>query len=277
MIVVDQVTHIYENAYIGQRPALAQVSLTVQPGEHVAILGRNGCGKSTLAKHLNALLLPTEGHVSVDGLDSRDPEQLLAIRQKVGMVFQNPDNQLVATTVLEDVAFGPENIGLSPALILERVQESLERVGMWSFRDAAPHHLSGGQKQRIAIAGIIAMRPNYIVFDEATAMLDPSGRKEVIDTMIDLQQKEGIGIINITHYMEEAVLADRVLVMVDGQVIMEGTPREIFTQVDVLREFHLDVPVVTELAQALGEDKVPQDILTIDEMVNAICQSCFKR
>lgn len=275
MIDVSHLTHIYENAYEGQRPALDDVSLSVAPGEHVAILGRNGCGKSTLAKHLNALLLPTAGTVTVEGMDTADEQHTLAIRQQVGMVFQNPDNQLVATTVLEDVAFGPENLGLPPDIILERVDEALARVGMQAFRDAAPHHLSGGQKQRIAIAGIIAMRPAYIVFDESTAMLDPSGRKEVIETMLDLQ-REGIGIINITHYMEEAVLADRVLVMADGKVVLEGTPREIFTQVETLRSLHLDVPAVTELAEALGSEIAPPDTLTIDEMVEALCQSFSK-
>ncbi len=273
MIEVSKLTHIYGNAYEGQRPALDSVSLTVEPGEHVAVLGRNGCGKSTLAKHLNALLLPTAGKVIVDGINTEDEEQTLSVRQKVGMVFQNPDNQLVATTVLEDVAFGPENLGLSRELIFERVEEALRVVRMSDFRDAAPHHLSGGQKQRIAIAGVIAMRPKYIVFDEPTAMLDPRGREEVIQTMLRLKEEEKIGIINITHFMEEAVLADRVVVMADGKIVMRGEPREIFSQVDKLKQLHLDVPVVTELAQELHKVRsdIPVDVLSMDEMVERLC------
>lgn len=273
MIEVSELTYIYENSYEGQRPALDSISLKVEAGEHVAVLGRNGCGKSTLAKHLNALLLPTSGKVFVDGIDTEDDAQTLTIRQKVGMVFQNPDNQLVATTVIEDVAFGPENLGLSRELILERVEEALRVVRMSDFRDAAPHHLSGGQKQRIAIAGVIAMRPKYIVFDEPTAMLDPRGREEVIQTMLRLKEEEKIGIINITHFMEEAVLADRVVVMSDGKIVMSGKPREIFSQVDKLKKLHLDVPVVTELAQELHKvwPDIPVDVLSMDEMVERLC------
>lgn len=275
MIEVSRVTHHYGNAYEGQKAALHDISLQVAPGEHVAILGRNGCGKSTLAKHLNALLLPTEGTVTVDGLDTKHEKQTLAIRQKVGMVFQNPDNQLVATTVKEDIAFGPENLGLPRELIIQRVDEALKIVHMEEFCDSEPHHLSGGQKQRIAIAGVIAMRPNYIVFDEPTAMLDPIGREEVIQTMLHLQREENIGIINITHFMEEAVLADRVLVMSEGKIVLEGCPREVFAHVDVLKNLHLDVPIVTELVLLLHKylPDLPTNLLSIDEMVKALCPS----
>lgn len=273
MIEVRQLVHRYANADEAQPDALGGVSLSVSPGEYVAVLGRNGCGKSTLAKHLNALLLPTEGEVLVDGLNTRDPNLTLAVRQKVGMVFQNPDNQLVATTVMEDVAFGPENLGLPREKILERIEEALETVRMTAFKEAEPHRLSGGQKQRVAIAGVLAMRPAYIVFDEPTAMLDPRGREEVMATMQRLKA-DGIGVVNITHYMEEAVSADRVLVMTGGRIVMEGTPRDIFSRVEELKALHLDVPVVTELAQALHTDCpwLAKDILTPEEMVEALCR-----
>ena len=273
MIEIKDLSHVYHPGTEGEVRALKHINLQIHDGEHVAVLGRNGCGKSTLAKHLNGLLLPTEGHVIVDGLDTLDEEHALEIPQRVGMVFQNPDNQLVATTVLEEIAFGPENLGIPREIILERVDEALKLVQMEAFREAAPHHLSGGQKQRIAIAGIIAMRPKTIVFDEPTAMLDPDGRAEVISTMLRLNKDEGLTIVNITHFMEEAVLANRVIVMNDGDIVMQGTPREIFTHVEMLRELHLDVPPVTEIAVRLHEKYpfIPRDVLTIDEMVNVLC------
>ena len=273
MIDVKNLVHLYHAGSDYEVLALDHINLTINDGEHVAVLGRNGCGKSTLAKHLNGLLLPTEGSVIVDGFDTKDEMHALDVLQRVGMVFQNPDNQLVATTVVEEVAFGPENLGLSRETIWERVNEALEMVQMSDFREAAPHHLSGGQKQRLAIAGIIAMRPQTIVFDEPTAMLDPDGRKEVISTMLRLNKEEGLTIVNITHVMEEAVLADRVVVMDDGHIMMEGTPREIFAHVDELRALHLDVPPMTELAGRLHKKFpfIPLDVLTIEEMVGVLC------
>ncbi|MEE0434632.1 MAG: energy-coupling factor transporter ATPase [Peptococcaceae bacterium] len=274
MIAINNLTHIYHPGTENEVCALSDITLRIEDGEHIAVLGRNGCGKSTLAKHLNGLLLPTSGTVMVDGFDTADEDHALDILQRVGMVFQNPDNQLVATTVLEEVAFGPENLGLPREKIYERVDEALRLVQMEAFRDAMPHHLSGGQKQRIAIAGIIAMRPQTIVFDEPTAMLDPDGRAEVISTMLRLNKEEGLTVVNITHFMEEAVLADRVLVMDDGKVVMEGTPREIFTHVEELRALHLDVPQVTEIAVRLHENYsfIPRDVLTIEEMVDVLCR-----
>ena len=272
MIKIEHLTHTYQSEQ-GKNIALNDLSLEINEGEHLAVLGQNGCGKSTLAKHLNALLLPDKGTVTIDGMDSTDENSLWQIRQKVGMVFQNPDNQLVATTVEEDCAFGPENLGLEPAIIRERVDEALAMVEMTAFKNKAPHLLSGGQKQRVAIAGIIAMRPKYIVFDEPTAMLDPQGRREVIQTMQKLNKEEHITIINITHYMEEAVLADRIIVMDNGNIALTGTPREVFAQVDTLKKLRLDVPVVTELAQSLpAEMHLPHDILTIDELVVNLCR-----
>lgn len=273
VIEIKNLSHIYHPGTEHEVRALNHINLRIEDGEHVAVLGRNGCGKSTLAKHLNGLLLPTEGSVMVDEYDTTDEEHALDILQRVGMVFQNPDNQLVATTVLEEIAFGPENLGLPREVIFERVDEALKLVQMEDFRDAMPHHLSGGQKQRIAIAGIIAMRPETIVFDEPTAMLDPDGRAEVIGTMLRLNRKEGLTVVNITHFMEEAVLADRVIVMDDGDVVMEGTPREIFTHVEELRALHLDVPAITEIAVRLHDKYpfIPRDVLTIDEMVDVLC------
>lgn len=273
VIDIQNLSHIYHQGSETEVRALNHINLHIDDGEHVAVLGRNGCGKSTLAKHLNGLLLPTEGVVMVDEYDTRDEAHALDILQRVGMVFQNPDNQLVATTVMEEIAFGPENLGLPREKILERVEEALHMVQMEDFRDAMPHHLSGGQKQRIAIAGIIAMRPQTIVFDEPTAMLDPDGRSEVIHTMLRLNKEEGMTIVNITHFMEEAVLADRVIVMDDGDIVMQGTPRQIFTHVDELRALHLDVPPVTEVAVRLHKKYpfIPRDVLTIDEMVDVLC------
>ena len=274
MIKINHLTHIFHKESTKQEvKALDDVSLEIHEGEHIAVLGHNGCGKSTLAKHLNALLLPTAGTVEVDAVDTANEADLWTIRQTVGMVFQNPDNQLVATTVEEDVAFGPENMGMDPVLIRQRVDEALAAVGMSQYKEKGPHLLSGGQKQRIAIAGIIAMRPKYNVFDEPTAMLDPLGRREVMETMQRLNREDGITVINITHFMEEAVLADRIIVMENGRIILSGTPKEVFTQVDLLKQMQLDVPPVAELAALLHkEDKrIAADIMTIEEMVTALC------
>jgi len=239
----------------------------------LAVIGHNGSGKSTLAKHFNALLLPHRGSVSVNGMDTRDKECLWEIRRQVGMVFQNPDNQLIATTVEEDVAFGPENLGVDPVQIRKAVDESIVSVGLTPYKTRAPHLLSGGQKQRVAIAGIVAMRPNYLVLDEPTAMLDPSGRKEVMETVTRLNKEEGLTVIHITHFMEEAVFADRVIVMEEGQIALEGTPREVFSQVEKLKEMRLDVPQMTELRDSLVREGIilPPGILTVEEMVVALC------
>ena len=240
----------------------------------VSLLGKNGAGKSTLFLHLNGIYEPDEGQVFIDGEELKyDKKSLLKFRQKVGIVFQNPDDQIFAPTVEEDVAFGPENIGMEPLLIRQRVDEALELVGMTAFKDKEPHLLSGGQKQRVAIAGIIAMRPKYIVFDEPTAMLDPQGRREVMETMQRLNKEEGLTVVNITHFMEEAVLADRVVVKEQGKVILVDTPRVVFSQVDLLKRMQLDVPPITELAALLHKEKnyIAADIMTIEEMVNALC------
>lgn len=274
MIECKNVVYNYEKNGEETKVAVDGVNLKISKGEFVVVLGHNGSGKSTLAKHMNALLIPTKGTVSVLGMDSRDPENVWKIRNKAGMVFQNPDNQLVATIVEEDVAFGPENLGIEPSEIRERVDDSLKKVNMYEFRKQAPHLLSGGQKQRIAIAGILAMRPECIIFDEPTAMLDPSGRKEVIDTIKEMNSRYGITIVLITHYMEEAVEADRIVVMDNGKIVMEGSPREIFSNVPKMKEIGLDVPQVTELAYELRKSgvNIASDILTINEMVDAICQ-----
>jgi len=253
--------------------ALDNVDLLVEPGEFITILGHNGSGKSTLAKHINALLRPKEGTLFIKGMDANQEENIWPIRQSAGMVFQNPDNQIIATIVEEDVAFGPENLGVPTDEIRERVDQALETVEMTDYSLHSPYKLSGGQKQRIAIAGVLAMRPDCIVLDEPTAMLDPSGRKEVLETVRKLN-KEGITIIMITHFMEEAVMADRIHVMVEGRVVMTGTPKEIFSQVDLMKQYGLDVPEVTELAYELKKSGVAisTDILTIEEMVTALCQ-----
>lgn len=248
--------------------AVDDVTLDVVRGSFIAILGHNGSGKSTLAKHLNALLYPTEGQVLVDGMDTQDDEKLWQIRQEAGMVFQNPDNQIIGQVVEEDVGFGPENIGVPTDEIWERVNEALEAVEMTAYRKKSPNRLSGGQKQRVSIAGVIAMRPKCIVLDEPTAMLDPSGRAEVISTARKLNEKEGITIILITHYMEEAIYADHIFVMDKGKVTLQGSPREVFSQVDRMKELHLDVPQVTLLAHELrkrGLD-IPEGILTKEEL-----------
>lgn len=253
--------------------AVDQVSLSVSNGEFVVIIGHNGSGKSTLAKHLNAILIPTFGTVKVGGMDTSDYDNTFPIRQMAGMVFQNPDNQLVATVVEEDVAFGPENLGIEPTEIRRRVEDALQVVRMDEFAKKAPHLLSGGQKQRIAIAGIIAMKPRCIILDEPTAMLDPRGRKEVMETIERLNKEEGITIIHITHFMEEAIHADRVCVMDEGKLILEGKPREIFKQVEELKAIGLDVPQMTELAYELAKEgiTISDDILTVQEMVEGLC------
>ncbi|HHT68412.1 MAG TPA: energy-coupling factor transporter ATPase [Firmicutes bacterium] len=255
--------------------ALKDVNLEVFEGEFVAVLGHNGSGKSTLAKHVNALLTPTSGQVTVAGFDTSDQDSVWEIRQKVGMVFQNPDNQLVATTVEEDVAFGPENLGVPSAEIRRRVNASLEAVDMLSYSLHSPHQLSGGQKQRVAIAGVISMLPKCIVLDEPTAMLDPDGRREVMKTIHRLNKEEGITVLHITHHMDEVIGADRVIVMDEGRIVLEGTPREVFSQVDLLRSLHLDVPQVTDLAERLRNRgySIPKGTLTVNEMVMLLCPS----
>ncbi len=272
MIQVKDVTFSYSPEAV--QPVLGGVSLEVGEGEFVAVLGHNGSGKSTLAKHLNGVLLPMGGQVFVAGMDTTDEEKLFDIRQTVGMVFQNPDNQIVATIVEEDVAFALENIGVPPADIRRRVDEALQTVGMYDYREHSPHQLSGGQKQRIAIAGIIAMRPACIVLDEPTAMLDPRGRQEVIDTIRRLNG-EGITVVLITHYMEEAAQTDRVVVMEAGKIILDGTPHEVFSHVDELKAVGLDVPQATELAHELRRAgwKLPAHIITEQECIEAIKQA----
>ncbi len=254
--------------------AVDQVTLQVQKGDFVAILGHNGSGKSTLAKHMNAILTPTGGTMWVDGKDTKEEAHLWEIRQSAGMVFQNPDNQIIGTIVEEDVGFGPENMGVPTKEIWERVEESLKAVNMLKYRHHSPNKLSGGQKQRVAIAGVVAMHPKCIVLDEPTAMLDPNGRKEVIRAVRALNQVEEITVILITHYMEEVIYADKVVVMDRGKVVMEGTPREIFSQVDKLKAYRLDVPQATLLAYELKKAGVdlPDGILTREELVEALCQ-----
>ena len=254
--------------------AIEDLSLNVKQGEFVAIIGHNGSGKSTLSKNLNAILQPTHGDIIINGLNTKNEENLWDIRQSAGMVFQNPDNQIVATVVEEDVAFGPENLGIEAKEIRKRVEESLKSVGMYELKDRQPHLLSGGQKQRVAIAGIIAMKPRCIIFDEATAMLDPSGRKEVMNTIKKLNKEDNITVLHITHFMEEAVEADRVIVMEKGKKILEGTPRQVFSKIDKLREIGLDVPYMTELSNQLNKEglNIDSDILTVDEMVMELCQ-----
>lgn len=257
-----------------EKIAIDNVSMDVKEGEFLVILGQNGSGKSTIAKHMNALILPSGGKMFVDNLDTSNNSNLWEIRSKAGMVFQNPDNQLVATVVEEDVAFGPENLGVEPLEIRKRVDESLKSVGMYEYRKHAPHLLSGGQKQRIAIAGILAMMPKCIILDEPTAMLDPIGRKEVISTIKSINKNNKITIVLITHYMDEAAQADRIIVMDNGKKTMEGTPREIFSQVEKMKKIGLDVPQVTELAYELNKEgvNISTDILNIDEMVSELCQ-----
>ena len=270
---IRHVSHTFETEEGKTFDALKDVTAQIKKGEFTAIIGTNGSGKSTLARHLNALLLPTEGELIVEGMRTSDAGRVWDIRQKVGMVFQNPDNQLVAAVVEEDVAFGPENLGVPPEEIRERVDLALEKVGMTSYRKQAPSMLSGGQKQRVAIAGVLAMKPDCIVLDEPTAMLDPKGRKEVMDTIHELNKKEGITIVLITHFMEEAVTADHILVIDKGVLKMEGTPREIFSQADKVTEIGLDVPVPADLARRLRKKgmAVSEKCMTDEELGEALC------
>lgn len=256
----------------GITKAVDDVSIDIKQGDFVAVLGHNGSGKSTFAKHLNALVMPTEGTVWVDGMDTREEENTLKVRQTAGMVFQNPDNQIVGTLVDEEVGFGPENIGVPTEEIWERVEKSLKAVGMYAFRNQSPNKLSGGQKQRVAIAGIVAMKPKCIVLDEPTAMLDPLGRKDVLKVLHELNRQENVTVILITHYMEEVIDIDKLYVMDDGKLVMSGTPREIFSQVEKLKELRLDVPHVTELAYELQKEGVPlkNGILTSEEFTEEL-------
>ena len=275
LIEIQNVSYAYEDA---AAKALNNVSLTINDGEFVAVVGHNGSGKSTLAKHLNALLLPTEGKVLVDGMDTADEADTLSIRQRVGMVFQNPDNQLVTTIVEEDVAFGPENIGVPGNEIRTRVDRALAAVGMEKYAHSAPNMLSGGQRQWIAIAGMLAMQPKVLVLDEATAMLDPKGRRDIIDLVTKLHKENGITVVMITQYMEEAIGADRVAVMSGGELILEGTPKEVFSQDELLHKHRLDVPVMQQLANRLNARgaNLPKSILSVEGMAQAICLSLSK-
>ena len=269
MIEISHVTYKYDENEV----VLCDVSLCVKRGEFVAVVGHNGSGKSTLAKHINALLLPTQGTVTVDGMDTRDEENTMRIRQKVGMVFQNPDNQLVTTVVEEDIAFGPENLGVEPREIRERVNWALDEVGMLAYAKNAPHLLSGGQKQRIAIAGMLAMKPDVLVLDEATAMLDPQGRQDVLAILKKLN-RAGMTVVMITQYMEEAVIADRVAVLSEGKLILEGTPVEVFARADLLRENRLDLPLIAQLGERLraGGLKINKAAITVEELANELCR-----
>lgn len=279
IIKIRQLVHDYikrdeEGNEIAVNHAINHVDLDIKKGDFVAILGHNGSGKSTLAKHINALLVPSEGTIWVKGMDTLEDKNLWDIRQTAGMVFQNPDNQIIASVVEEDVGFGPENIGIPTEEIHKRVEESLKAVNMYEYRTHSPNKLSGGQKQRVAIAGIMAMHPECIILDEPTAMLDPVGRREVINTVRELNKKENMTVVLITHYMEEVIHADRVFVMDKGQVVMEGTPREIFSKVEELKKYRLDVPQVTELAYELRKEglDLPLGILTTDELVECLNQ-----
>jgi len=279
MIKTDKLVFEYakrdeEGNIIGKSRAIDEVSLDIEPGQFIAILGHNGSGKSTLANHMNALLVPSDGTMWVDGMDTKEDEHLWDVRQSAGMVFQNPDNQIIGTVVEEDVGFGPENLGVPTEEIWQRVADSLKAVGMIEYRHHSPNKLSGGQKQRVAIAGVMAMRPKCIVLDEPTAMLDPNGRKEVLRSVMELRKREHITVILITHYMEEVVDADHVFVMDHGHVVMQGTPREIFSQVDTLKHYRLDVPQVTILADELrkrGLD-IPAGVLKKEELVEILCR-----
>lgn len=271
-LVYEYIRRDKEDNVVGITTAVNKVNIKVEEGQFIAVLGHNGSGKSTFAKHINALLTPTEGSIWIDGRDSSDLEKLWEIRQSAGMVFQNPDNQIIANVVEEDVGFGPENLGVETSEIWKRVGESLSAVGMLPFRKKSPNRLSGGQKQRVAIAGVMAMHPKCIVLDEPTAMLDPGGRKEVISTICKLNKEENMTVILITHYMDEVVHADKVFVMDHGSVVMEGTPGEIFSQVEELKKYRLDVPQVTELAYELRIQGVPMPevVLTVEEFMEAL-------
>lgn len=279
MVQTERLVYEYEKRdeegnVIGMSRAIDGVDIDVKEGQFIAILGHNGSGKSTLAKHMNAILVPAEGTMWVDGKDTKDPENLWEVRQSAGMVFQNPDNQIIGTVVEEDVGFGPENLGVPTDEIWSRVEESLKAVGMIEYRHHSPNKLSGGQKQRVAIAGVVAMEPKCIVLDEPTAMLDPVGRKEVLKTVQKLREKKHVTVILITHYMEEVVDADQVYVMDHGHVVMKGSPREVFAQVDKLKEYRLDVPQVTVLSDLLRKKglEIPAGILKKEELVDAICR-----
>ena len=273
-LVFEYEKHDEEGRVIGTSRAIDELDLNIEAGQFIAILGHNGSGKSTLAKHMNAILVPTEGTMWVDGKDTSLEENVWDVRQSAGMVFQNPDNQIIGCVVEEDVGFGPENLGVPTEEIWQRVEESLKNVGMLEYRTHSPNKLSGGQKQRVAIAGVMAMRPKCIVLDEPTAMLDPNGRKEVLRSVQELRKRENITVILITHYMEEVVDADRVIVMEQGHIVMQGTPREIFSRVDELKNYRLDVPQVTILADELRKRGVdlPAGILKKEELVDLLCR-----
>lgn len=279
MISIQDVVYEYirrddEEQVVGVELAVDHLSFEINKGEFIAVLGHNGSGKSTLAKLINAILVPGEGCIEVDGIDTRKPEMVWEIRQRAGMVFQNPDNQIVHNIVEEDVGFGPENLGVPTAEIWERVNDSLKKVGMYEHRKESPNNLSGGQKQRVAIAGVLAMKPKCIIFDESTAMLDPVGRREVLKAVHEINKKEEITILWVTHYMDEVTEADRVLVMNHGKVAMQGTPKEVFAQAEKLQEYHLAVPQVTELALELRQQgmDIPTDLITVDEFVNCLAE-----
>lgn len=274
MISVKDLKHIYTDSDGNEVKALDGISLDIADGEFIAIIGSNGSGKSTLARHLNTLLLPSEGSCLVNGMDTTDEKNLWNIRQHVGMIFQNPDNQIVAAIVEEDVAFGPENIGVPAAEIRHRVDKALEVVGMSDYAKHAPHLLSGGQKQRIAIAGILALEPDVIVLDEPTAMLDPQGRQEIVRTVTRLNKEKGMTIVYITHYMTEALAADRVVVMEKGKIKFMGTPKEVFSRVDEVEKAGLEVPLAAKIASELRKSgiKIPKDIITDEELAQALCQ-----
>ena len=279
MISIQDVVYEYirrddEEQVVGVELAVDHLSFEINKGEFIAVLGHNGSGKSTLAKLINAILVPGEGCIEVDGIDTRKPEMVWEIRQRAGMVFQNPDNQIVHNIVEEDVGFGPENLGVPTAEIWERVNDSLKKVGMYEHRKESPNNLSGGQKQRVAIAGVLAMKPKCIIFDESTAMLDPVGRREVLKAVHEINKKEEITILWVTHYMDEVTEADRVLVMNHGKVAMQGPPKQVFAEAEKLQEYHLAVPQVTELALELrrqGMD-IPTDLITVDEFVNCLAE-----
>lgn len=274
MFSLKNLTHLYHNELGTEIRALDRVDLEIGPGQFVAIIGRNGSGKSTLARHLNALLLPADGDCLVRGMNTREHKHLWDIRQMVGMVFQNPDNQIVAAVVEEDIAFGPENLGIAPALIRSRVAEALRLVGMEDYRFHGPHLLSGGQKQRVAIAGVLAMECNCMVLDEPTAMLDPVGRREVLEAVCRLHRDQGITVVYITHFMEEAIRADRIIVMDGGRIALEGTPAAVFSQTEKIRSLGLDVPASAEISRLLREQGVelPTGIVTDEQLVDSLCR-----
>lgn len=278
-LIFEYIRRDEEGNVEGIKRAVDNVTIDIREGDFVAILGHNGSGKSTLAKHINSILVPTEGVVWVNGMDTRDEDRVWAIRQTAGMVFQNPDNQIIGTVVEEDVGFGPENLGVPTEEIWTRVEESLKAVGMLDYRHHSPNKLSGGQKQRVAIAGIMAMKPRCIVLDEPTAMLDPNGRKDVISTIKKLNKEEKVTILLITHYMDEVIHADKVIVMDQGKVVMEGTPKQIFSQVETLKSYRLDVPQITELAYELKKAGLPLDdgILTMEELAQELLKIEMKR